>query len=79
MKKYLAIFLAFLMAFSALTAISPVSVFAENENISTPDDAFEGDYTEFKGSDGSVTRVFDNGSVSTKNKDGSVTAVDYKG
>lgn len=79
MKKYLAIFLAFLMAFSALTAISPVSVFAENENISTPDDAFEGDYTEFEGNDGSVTRVFDNGSVSTKNKDGSVTAVDYKG
>ena len=79
MKKYLAIFLAFLMAFSALTAISPVSVFAERSAVSTPDDAFEGDYTEFKGSDGSVTRVFDNGSVSTKNKDGSVTAVDYKG
>lgn len=88
MKKHLAIFLAFLMAFSAITAISPVSAANEAEAGSTPneaeagstpDDAFDGNYTEFTGSDGSVTRVFDNGSVSTKNTDGSVTAVDYKG
>ncbi|MBR1842007.1 MAG: hypothetical protein IJ788_01905 [Oscillospiraceae bacterium] len=79
MKRHLAVFLAFLMAFSALAAISPVSAANETEAGSTPDDAFDGNYTEFEGEDGSVTRVFDNGSVSTKNTDGSVTAVDYKG
>lgn len=50
-----------------------------DDEIHTPDDAFDGEYAEFTGKDGSITRVFDNGSVSTKSKDGSVTAVDYKG
>ena len=81
MKKYIATLLALFMVFSILAVTSPVFVSAANEAeaASTPKDAFEGDYTEFKGNDGSVTRVFDNGSVSTKNTDGSVTAVDYKG
>ncbi|MBQ7171597.1 MAG: hypothetical protein IJR89_04905 [Clostridia bacterium] len=80
MKKYIAVILAFAMVFSILTIASSVSVFAADEiDISTPDDAFEGDYTEFKGNDGSVTRVFDNGSVSTKYKDGTTSAVDYNG
>ena len=81
MKKSISVVLALIMVFSILTAIPSLSALAANEDdeISTPDDAFDGDYTEFKGKDGSVTRVFDNGSVSTKNKDGSVTAVDYKG
>ena len=77
MKKSLSLFFAFLLACSALAAITFAA--GEDAGISTPDDAFDGNYTEFEGEDGSVTRVFDNGSVSTKSKDGSVTAVDYKG
>ena len=52
---------------------------AENRNSHVPDDAFDGDYAEFKGSDGSVTRVFDNGSVVTTFADGSKEGVDYSG
>lgn len=77
MKKYLSLLFALLLACSVLAAIAFAA--GEDEGISTPDDAFDGNYTEFEGEDGSVTRVFDNGSVSTKSKDGSVTAVDYKG
>ena len=82
MKKYAAALLAFLITLSMLAVLSPVAVAADDGDdfsASVPDDAFAGDYTEFKGKDGSVTRVFDNGSVSTKNADGSVTAVDYDG
>ena len=77
MKKYLSLLFALLLACSVLAAITFAA--GEDAGISTPDDAFDGNYTEFEGEDGSVTRVFDNGSVSTKSKDGSVTAVDYKG
>lgn len=73
MKKYISAILAALMVFSM---ISPISVFAD---FNTPEDAFEGNYTEFEGKDGSVTRVFDNGSVSTKYKDGTTSAIDYNG
>ncbi|MBO4353501.1 MAG: hypothetical protein J5860_01025, partial [Clostridia bacterium] len=84
MKKYLATLLAFIMIFTAMTVIAPVSSLAaatddDDIGVNVPDDAFEGGYVEFKGKDGSVTRVFDNGSVSTKNKDGSYVGVDYKG
>ena len=84
MKKYIATLVALIMIFFVFTIVSPVSVFAEEDDgydfsANVPDDAFDGKYTDFKGNDDSVTRVFDNGSVSTKNKDGSVTAVDYKG
>ena len=56
-----------------------------SENVQTieeshvPDDAFEGDYAEFTGKDGSKTLVFDNGSVLTAYPDGTVEGVDYKG
>ena len=77
MKKYISTILAVLMVFSILAGIH---AFADGENgFNTPDDAFEGNYAEFEGKDGSVTRVFDNGSISTKYKDGSTTAVDYNG
>ena len=81
MKKVISTLLALCMVLSvlAVTALLSVSASNETEAVATPNDAFEGNYTEFQGSDGSVTRVFDNGSVSTKNTDGSVTAVDYKG
>ncbi len=51
----------------------------DDGGVTPPDDAFDGEYAEFKGSDGSVTRVFDNGSVRTVYEDGSKAGVDYMG
>ena len=42
-----------------------------------PDDAFEGDYKDFRAKDGTVTRVYDNGSIVTTYPDGSREGMDY--
>ena len=47
--------------------------FAEEEN------PFSGEFSEYRGSDGSVTKVYDNGSVTTEYSDGTKAAVDYNG
>ena len=84
MKKYLVYLLAFIMIFTALSVLSSVSLSAADDDFDSdeygvPDDAFDGKYTEFKGKDGSVTKVFDNGSVKTTYKDGTAEGVDYMG
>ena len=82
MKKYISTLLAFFMVFSLITVFYPASIFAEEDDDigkNIPEDAFDGNFKEVKGSDGSVTSVFDNGSVITEYKDGSKTGVDYKG
>ena len=84
MKKYTAILIAFIMIFSSLSLTAAFPAFADDpadtgSGSSVPDDAFDGKYTEFKGSDGSTTRVYDNGSVTTEYKDGTKSGVDYNG
>lgn len=44
-----------------------------------PDDAFSGDFKEEKHKDGSVTKIYDNGSVVTTFKDGTKAGVAYSG
>ena len=44
-----------------------------------PEDSFDGNYSEVKGSDGSVTKVYDNGSVVTTKPDGTKEGVTYSG
>ena len=77
-KSVLTLFLS-LFLLAGLFAAS-VMVHAEDPaEPAVPDDAFDGAYEEFKGSDGTVTQVFDNGSVITTYKDGSKFGVDYAG
>ena len=76
MKKFLSITFALLLTLCLFTA--SLIVFSEEES-STPDDAFDGGYAEFHGKDGSVTCVYDNGSVRTTYADGSKSGVDYAG
>ena len=75
MKRITAIALALFLIIGTFT----VSLLVLSEDAGTPDDAFDGGYAEFRGSDGSVTCVYDNGSVSTTYADGSKSGVDYKG
>ena len=85
MKKKTAVILAFTILFSLIAAVSSVCVFADDDTdevkvtIDVPDNAWEGGRTEFKGKDGSVTTVYDNGSVWTKYADGTESGVDYNG
>ena len=51
----------------------------EPERDVIPDDGFEGKYKDFSGKDGSVTRVYDNGSIVTTYPDGSREGMDYNG
>lgn len=64
---------------SALLLSDDSEVPAEGEESPVPDDIWDGAYTEFKGPDGQVTTVFDNGSVVTEYRDGSAEGVDYRG
>ncbi len=86
MKRSLSFILSALLILSCVVILQPVPVLAaddEEEETSSldrlPDDAFEGEYAEFKGSDGSKTEVYDNGSVFTTYADGSKEGVDYLG
>ena len=49
------------------------------DQVRVPENSFEGDYAEYKNKDGSVTRVYDNGSVTTKYADGSAEGFDTWG
>lgn len=53
--------------------------FDTDVNISVPDDAWKGKSTEFKNKDGSITEIYDNGSVWTTYKDGTSIGIDYNG
>ena len=80
MKKTMAVILALCLTLSTALTMTPIrSQAAEKEEASTPEDAFDGEYVEFEGSDGSKTLVYDNGSVMTLYADGSSEGVDYKG
>lgn len=76
MKKITSVTLAILLILGVFANYQ--FVYSADES-GTPDDAFDGGYAEFKGSDGSVTCVYDNGSVSTTYADGSKSGVDYNG
>ncbi len=76
MKRFTSVSLALLLTLGVFS--TSVFVYSADES-GTPDDAFDGGYAEFKGSDGSVTCVYDNGSVRTTYADGSKTGVDYNG
>lgn len=86
-KRLLSILLSFVLSISLISF--PAYVFAEEpeqnsessseEEDSIPDDVWEGEYVEYKGKDGTLTRVFDSGSVATLYSDGSWEGVDYKG
>ena len=57
-------------------------VFSDNldlDQVKVPENCFEDKYAEYKGKDGSITRVYDNGSVSTKHPDGTFEAFDTWG
>ena len=69
-KKFLCTVLALAFIFTCV----PVS-YAANEE----ENPFSGDFAEFRSDDGSVTKVYDNGSVSTEYSDGTKEAVDYNG
>ena len=85
MKKLMSLLLALLLLVSA----SFVSFADETEDGSLPDisgaeaavdgDPFDAPYKEFETADGTLTRVYDNGSVSTRYPDGSRESVDYTG
>ena len=72
-KRLLSILLSFVLSISLISF--PAYVFAEEpeqnsessseEEDSIPDDVWEGEYVEYKGKDGTLTRVFDSGSVAT--------------
>ena len=85
MKKKTAVILVFTIVFSLIAVAASVCVFADDDTdevkvtIDVPDNAWEGGRTEFKGKDGSVTTVYDNGSVWTKYADGTESGVDYNG
>lgn len=49
-----------------------------DEDHEVPDDAWEGGYRDFKGKDGSTTRVYDNGGIVTTYRDGTKEGYDYK-
>ena len=75
-----------LLILLTLCSVLTISVLADRETdpddgweINVPDDAWDGEYAEFKGKDGSTTLVFDNGSVITTFSDGSKEGVDYNG
>lgn len=70
-RKVLCILLAFTFVFMCL-----LLAYAANEDEENP---FSGGYSEYRGSDGSVTKVYDNGSVSTEYSDGTKAAIDYNG
>ena len=86
-RKLISFFLSALLVLSCAVIMTPVVVYAEDDDYGSsasgdgdvPDDAFDGDYAEYKGRDGSTTTVFDNGSVITTYADGSKEGVDYKG
>lgn len=63
---------------SALLLSDDSEVSAEGEESPVPDDIWDGAYTEFKGPDGQVTTVFDNGSVVTEYRDGSAEGVNWR-
>ncbi len=77
-----------LLSLLTLCSVLTISVLADGGTtdpdesgweINVPDDAWDGEYAEFKGKDGSTTLVFDNGSVITTFSDGSREGVDYNG
>ena len=85
MKKTLKLILSVLLACFLLFGMFPERIMAEKEDSSgegadsIPEDAFDGDFVEFEGDDGSKTQVFDNGSVITVYSDGSKEGFDYAG
>lgn len=76
MKKGILIILSVLLALSVFTADGQNGM---PEAETTPDDIWDGDYSEYSNRDGSVTYVFDSGSVVTVKADGSKEGFDYLG
>ncbi len=62
-----------------LFAVSAVSYADGNEEGQEENDAWKGEYKEFRSENGAVTQVFENGSVRTNYPDGSREGVDYGG
>jgi|GEM_PF-3897488 len=87
MKRNKNLCLAILFLLMFLSVLTTAVVLADNGTDpdegpslpNVPDDAWDGEYAEFKGKDGSTTIVFDNGSVITTFSDGSREGVDYNG
>ena len=84
MRKALTFVLALILVFSLLApaaladdGMTVTSSLDSSEEV--PADAFDGNSTEFKGEDGSMTYVYDNGSMKTDYADGTAEGIDYKG
>ena len=82
MKRLLTVFLALVM----MLGVTGVTVFAEEDmavvsvqSKDIPDDPFSGEAERFEGGDGSVTYVYENGSMKTEYADGTKQGIDYEG
>lgn len=84
MKKLLSIVLV--LSFALCIAMPSLTVAADGLNITSaaisgnvPENPFSGNGTDFEGTDGSKTTVYDNGSMKTEYADGTKQGIDFNG